>query len=79
MLCFQRRSMQKEAYAKAFLSDASQPEIRPFPPEYALTLPNFVLLSVSTLKYTILQKPMPKNATSLHRLRCVAQKLNFFA
>lgn len=42
--------MQKGAYAKAFLSDASQPEIRPFPVEYALTLPNFVLLSVSTLK-----------------------------
>ena len=50
LLCFQRRAMQKGAYAKTFLSDASQAEMRPFVFEYALTLQNFVLLSVSTLK-----------------------------
>ena len=42
--------MQKGAYAKTFLSDASQAEMRSFVFEYALTLQNFVLLSVSTLK-----------------------------
>ena len=48
--CFQRSVMQKGGFAKAFLSDASQPEMRLFVFEYALTLQNFVLLSVFTLK-----------------------------
>ena len=42
--------MQKGGFAKAFLSDASQPEMRLFVFEYALTLQNVVLLSVFTLK-----------------------------
>ena len=42
--------MQKGAFVKAFLRDASQAEMRPFVFEYALTLQNFVLLSVFALK-----------------------------